>query len=355
MATLNRTELASALKIASRIAKTGVRPVLTGVRLRSNGNTVTLQATDLETWYTRLLSTTDEIDTILPAKLLNDIVQRSTSEEVEIKVATQRATIKVGSAQYRTGVIDIGDWPNVEDKEVPGVMIGEETLQSVIRKVATMCSKDEYRFVAPALVGVHCKLEKGTLTFTATDGHRLARLTVPSDDKEWEGIIPQKAFTLAANYKGATEIALGDGATKLNNGKDWLTVRNIEGGFPDADKLLDAESEYTIFANREELLGALERMAFIGEVVEIRHTKESALLATSGDSGEAEETVSVVSEKEGSLGYNVRDLIDGLKALESEDIALGISGQTSPTLITQVGGTPGYRYALMPLRRDDND
>ena len=349
MAILNRTELASALKIASRIAKTGVRPVLSCIRLWSNGNAVTLQATDLETWYTRLLSTTDEIDTILPAKLLNDIVQRSTSEEVEIKVATQRATIKVGSAQYRTGVMDTGDWPSVEEKELFGVMVGEETLQSVIRKVATMCSKDEYR---PALTGVHCVLRDGTLTFTATDGHRLARLTVPSEG-EWEGIIPQKAFGLAANYKGATEIALGDGMTKLNNGKDWLTVRNVEGGFPDAENIMNTEATYTITANREELLGALERMAFIGEVVEMRHTGVSMHLATSGDNGEAEETVSVVSEGEGSLGYNVKYLVDGLKAFESEDIALGISGRTSPTLITQVGGTPGYRYVLMPLRREE--
>jgi len=323
--------------------------VLSGVRLRSNGNAVTLQATDLETWYTRLLTITDEIDTILPAKLLNDIVQRATFEEVEIKVSTQRATIKVGSAQYRTGVMDIEDWPNVEDKEVPGVMVSEEALQSVIRKVATMCSKDEYR---PALTGVHCVLEKGTLTFTATDGHRLARLTVPSEG-EWEGIIPQKAFTLAANYKGATEIAVGSGVTKLNNGKDWLTVRNVEGGFPDAEDIMNTEATYTIIANREELLGALERMAFIGEVVEIRHTKESALLATSGDNGEAEETVGIVSEEEGSLCYNVKYLVDGLKAFESEDVQLGISGAVSPTLITQVGGTPGYRYVLMPLRGEE--
>lgn len=100
-------------------------------------------------------------------------------------------------------------------------------LQSAFEFVSHAAAKSDVRYY---LNGVHIKSDgKGTLTLTATDGHRLAQITVDCDCPELERIITNESVKLAiASLKAGIMPAL-------------LELPETGGIYPDVDRVIPKE------------------------------------------------------------------------------------------------------------------
>jgi DNA polymerase-3 subunit beta len=133
----------------------------------------------------------------------------------------------------------------------------------MVEKTLFAASPDETRL---QLSGVYLEAQKeGKLRMVASDGHRLAlieRETTIADPSAWpHTILPRKGLIEVRKLleKSEEEITLSlQGPTAiLKKESTELSMRLVEGEFPDYQQVIPTEKKHTITFSREDFLGAL--------------------------------------------------------------------------------------------------
>jgi DNA polymerase-3 subunit beta len=108
--------------------------------------------------------------------------------------------------------------------------------------------------------------------------------------------------------------------------------------------------------NCKGFLSAIERAAVIAASsaniikLEVKSGK-MFVIANAPDVGNINEIIEaeIKGGEKGQVAFNVRLLMDALKVIQEEKIALELSGPLSPGLMRPVGGED-YTYIIMPIR-----
>ena len=133
------------------------------------------------------------------------------------------------------------------------------TLRQIIDKTRFAISSEETRYY---LMGIFLHVADDVLKAAATDGHRLARVTVPRPDGA-EGmpdvIIPKKCVgelrKLLDEVEGTVEVSLSPTKVRFGLGSAVLTSKLIDGTFPDYNRVIPTGERQAAEARPEELLG----------------------------------------------------------------------------------------------------
>jgi DNA polymerase-3 subunit beta len=133
----------------------------------------------------------------------------------------------------------------------------------------------------------------------------------------------------------------------------------IQGKYIDYSQIIPKEAKTKVEIDRLTLLEALERAFVIASSsaniikIEILDSDSKILItATNNELGDASDTleVNVEGEKQKTIAFNVRLLMDVLKNLENEKIIVKLTGDTNPAVITEDLENEEYLYVLMPLK-----
>ena len=116
------------------VQQKGAIPTLTGVSLTAQNNLLQVRGTDLETGMEAQSICQGDIKTVLPAKMLLDIVSKLSNDTVEIIAQNGTAEIKCGRSHYTISAMDFENYPVF-------VMQGDE----VSTKVEELRAKDMTR------------------------------------------------------------------------------------------------------------------------------------------------------------------------------------------------------------------
>ena len=74
-------------------------------------------------------------------------------------------------------------------------------------------------------------------------------------------------------------------------------------------------------------------------------------LADAQDVGRGSESLPAVADGEAiEIAFNVRYLLDGLKAMASEQVVLHCNAPTTPAVLSPVGDGEGFTYLVMPIQ-----
>jgi DNA polymerase-3 subunit beta len=234
-------------------------------------------------------------------------------------------------------------------------------LAAMIDKTIFAVSPDEARY---NLSGVFIESpEPGMAIMVATDGHRLSmiRREVKGFSMQGGAIIPRKGLgelRKLLDQEGETEVKLTlDGQVAwLKRGSTEISMRLVEGEFPDYRGVIPKQSRYEVPIKRDDLLAAVKRAAIFSN--ERFHGVKLALTAgsltvssTSPDLGEASETIDVTFRGEDlSIGFNASYVLQALGVISPEaDVILGVSDEVSPGVITTPADS-GFTYVVMPMR-----
>jgi DNA polymerase-3 subunit beta len=306
----------------------------------------------------------------LPAKLLGDIVSRLPEGDITVAVEADEVTVTLtsSSGRYQVRGLSAEDYPALPTVEVGEVVeLPAEALLEGLRGSLFASSADETKQV---LTGVHLLTETDVLEFAATDGHRLA-VVQTSDESGASGeeslsmnvTVPAKALReLERMIQGYASnepvtVRLDDTQVLFDLGAQKLTTRLLEGQYPNYRQLLPKQFARQVTLNRRDLVSSLERIAVLAgqknDIIKMTLNSADQVVSLSVEAQEVgsgkEDLQAQITGDDLDIAFNVRYLLDGLKAFDSNEVQLQCNAATSPAVMLPLGETK-MTYLVMPVQ-----
>ncbi len=214
------------------------------------------------------------------------------------------------------------------------------------------------------LSGVLFKHETGQLMAVGADGFRLALKQVVADTPDFYTILParsmQEFIKLIAKHDKSDTVAITitEHQAQFVFKNTVLVTRVMQGMFPDYNKIKPTTFEYSFQVSKRKLQGSCERASIISaeanDVVSFRfHAEGIHLTAKANALGKFEEMVQATSVKYAqtplTLSFNIRMVLDGLRAIESDDVIIAFNSAETPCLMTPASDE-SFTYIVMPVR-----
>jgi DNA polymerase-3 subunit beta len=354
-------------QISGVISANTVLSVLEDFLFELHGNTLTLTATDLETMMRVQMDVNDAQDDgriCIPSKILLDYLKNLPDQPITFTISEQDLSIEMSSevGKYRIGGEKADDFP----KEPAPVDTTSFTMPSIaliesINKSLFAVSTDTLR---PAMTGVFFELATDSITFVATDAHRLVQfrrsdIACPVQ----EGfVVPKKPLqqlraTLPADD---TQLNLSYNSSHLfvNSSRISLSCRLIDARFPDYKAVIPTDNPYKLTVSRVDFLSALRRVNIFAN-----KTTNQVVLDINGNtlqlsaqdidfSYEGKETLSCqYTGEDMKIAFNARLMIELVNNIEGAEINLELSTPTRAGIFRPVEATENedVLMLLMPL------
>ena len=359
---LNRAEFLNELvPMQGIVERRTTIPVLSHLLLQAGEERLNIAATDLEVSLTSWCpaDVVEEGAIAIQAKKLQEIIRASAGDEVTLKIEREGfLTILAGNSRFKIRGMPSEDFPtltNIEDEEP--LRIPFPVFRAMSAKVFFAISSEESRF---QLSGALMKLDEGSLSLVATDGHRLALVeSVIEGMGESDGIlVPRKALQELQRFEGEDLVfRRSEHHLSFTIGRRQLICRVLEGTFPDYERVISKDNELHVLVDREALKDVVRRVSLLtgDRTRAIKMDIEPNQLiftATNPDLGEAREEVDC--EYEGptlALGVNPDYFSDFLGATETQRIRLEVKDENSQCIAYPVDGIDKrYVCVIMPIR-----
>ncbi|GAB4533272.1 MAG: DNA polymerase III subunit beta [Pleurocapsa sp.] len=316
----------------------------------------------------------------LPAKLLNEIVSKLPEVEITLESADDEdsnflATLSSPSGTFQLTGIDAEEFPElptVENGETLELPISALTggLSGCLFAASTELSKQ-------ILTGVHIKTqdnEGDILEFAATDSHRLAVVETslnPETEEASESVIELPNFAVTIPAKALRElekivsdaqdsdtvkVSFDDNQMNFTWRDRILTSAKIPGDYPAYGQLIPRSFAREMTVERKRLLTSLELVAVMAQKNSIvkfslnNERKELIISADAQDMGNAQQFLPAEIMGESiDIAFNIKYLMDGLKALSATEIKMQLNEWNQPVIFTPLGGQK-MTYLVMPVQ-----
>lgn len=367
-ATIERATLLKSLShVQSVVERRNTIPILSNVLLEATADgTMRLMATDLDLQIVESVQAGVESAgaTTVSAHTLFDIARKlPEGSQVRIEAAEGKMLIQAGRARFNLQTLPRDDFPMIAEGQLPTSFdLPAETLIQIIDKTRFAISTEETRYYLNGIFFHVSEDPQPVLKAAATDGHRLARVTVARPDGA-EGmpdiIVPRKCIAelrkLLEEVDGSVHIDLSPTKIRFDLGSAVLTSKLIDGTFPDYSRVIPTGNDKLLKIDPRSLEEGVDRVATIAtektRAVKIAlETDKVTLSVTSPENGTAaEEVPGQYADSELEIGFNARYLLDILGQLEGDTIELHLADASAPTLIRETDKSPAL-YVLMPMR-----
>ncbi len=364
---IDKDQLMEAIGIADYIIPSrSVNAILSNCLFNVIKDEIEIISTDNEIGIkTRVEASADgEVSFTVDGKRFYGILKEIPKGPVYINVSSSSAldiTSKAVKGHYRllgTPADDYPDLPAFNNKA--DIEIRQNEFKTLIRKVMYAAAADNLK---PVYNGIYVVLESSKrMTFVATDSRRLAIITKEMDEPAEieEGIIiPLKTVhelfrLLTAEGTCGFSINKHQCFFKINDTE--VMSRVIDGQFPNYKQVIPKDYQIVATVQTDRFLNSLRRaMIFTREPsnrVVLHFSKEKLVIeAKTPDLGEAEEEIQIESSSKESIsiGINAQFLLEALREMESNTVAVGITGQMSPMTITPDNNRE-YISVIMPIK-----
>jgi DNA polymerase III subunit beta len=372
-ATIERAKLLRCLShVQSVVERRNTIPILSNVLIEtSSDGLVRIMATDLDLQVVESLdavSVESEGATTVSAHLLFDIARKlPDGSQVAFETADNRMTIKAGRSRFQLPTLPRDDFPTIVEGDLPtSFEIPARTLAELIDRTRFAISTEETRYYLNGIFLHVSDEDQPVLKAAATDGHRLARFTLPRPDGAEgmpEVIVPRKAVgelrkLLEESLDGNVLVDLSPSKIRFTLGGEGgvvLTSKLIDGTFPDYSRVIPTGNDKLLKLDPKSFYEGVDRVATIAtertRAVKMGLEPDKVTLSvTSPDNGTAAEELPADYSSEGfEIGFNANYLKDILSQIDADTVELHLADPGAPTLIRQDDKSPAL-YVLMPMR-----
>lgn len=356
---VDREEFLSALQKAKNATeKKSALPILNNFLISVEDEKLTLRATDLENFLSINLRAEAESSgkVAVNADKLTNVVKNLSSATVFMELKEDKLVVTGGRSTFKLVTLDPEDFPEFPKVETSGE-INARDLLSAIDKVEYAISKDDSRY---ALQGLYVHEVDGKVHFVGSDGHRLA-LFWKTASLPMELLIPRKSLkplqSLLNDYLGKVLCGKDDSFIHFSGEDFSLSVRFLEGEYPDYMSVIPSSFNHEIIASKSSLLESLKRLSSIAESsafpVKITFSDHLAILEISDpEYGEGKDEVDVDYGGEVlEIGFNGKYLIEALDSFDVDRIVIKVVDPDSAVVIeSDDTETDPYLCIVMPMR-----
>ncbi len=335
-------------------------PVLANVLLKTEGNRLALTTTDLEIGLRCSIEAEIEEEgaCTLPARKLFSIIRELPSGRIELSVDEGfTAQITSGSSFFKIIGLSSDEFPMISVPETSlSFTLEQVQLKELLQRSHYAASADETRQI---LNGVLLSMQDAKITAVGTDGRRLAlaeqELEFP-EESATDVVVPMKTVNALLHTLDGSEkvkLRLSDKQAAFEYGHVMLVSNLLEGTYPNFRQVIPPQCQHRITIERELLLDAMKRVSLLNpdRSTSIRLTladNSMVLRAVSPDVGEARENLSIKYDGERlNIAFNPEYLMDPLRNLNTDEIALELIDEISPGVIKT---SVPFLYVLMPVR-----
>ena len=367
--TISREKLQEGLNaVTASIPVKTTLPVLANILVETTDRGIKLSGTDLDIAVSTEVAADVEASgaVTIPAKKLSEIARELPPAPVKIAaVGEQRITLECGRSKFKLLGLPRDEFPTF-----PAVRFDESwriksgDLQKLIGHTSFAVSTEESR---PILNGVLWELRPDRMSMVATNGHRLAKMTVPvSSDTAPSNdlIVPPKALEQVRRlFPAEEELEIGRGENHLGFRSPFTAVytRLIEGPYPNYEQVIPKDNDRVAVADKTALVSALKRMSVVAsdQTHRIRLSFNSGMLKFSvqtPDLGEAQDELPIrYTGDQLDIGFNASYLLEILRYMPTDDVRITLKApERAATLEPEGWSDPAsYLCLVMPLRLVD--
>lgn len=329
-------------------------------------------ASDSETTMTTVLEVTDaegEGKFAIESKQLINFVKEISEQPITFYIDQNTHAIEIN---YQNGKYNLVG-QNGYDYPVPtgiggntrSISVDSQVMLGGISRCLFATADDELR---PQMNGVYFDMTPESLTFVASDGHKLVRNRVFSvrADEPSAFILPKKPALILKNVlpkaDGDAVVSFDDRNAKIELSDYVLSCRLIEGRYPNYNSVIPTDNPFRVTVDRLAFISALRRVGVSASqstsLIKL-HVDTNTLTVSAQDidfSTSAEEHI--MCEYDGtsmSIGFNGPFLIDVLNSMTSNDVVLELADPSRAGVITpaESSETEDIIMLLMPMMLND--
>ena len=364
-ATIERATLLKSLShVQSVVERRNTIPILSNVLIEAREDgTIRLMATDLDLQVDESVPANvgQAGATTVSAHTLFDIVRKlPDGSQVELNAAEGKMQLSAGRARFNLSTLPRDDFPVIAEGDLPTRFeLPAATLQQIIDKTRFAISTEETRYY---LMGIFLHIADDQLKAAATDGHRLARVTVAKPDGA-DGmpdvIVPRKCVAelrkLLEELEGTVEVSMSATKIRFGLGSAVLTSKLIDGTFPDYNRVIPTANDKLLKLDPKTFAQGVDRVSTIASektrAVKMNVDRDKVTLSvTSPESGTATEELAADYGADGlEIGFNARYLLDILGEIDGDTVEVHLADAAAPTLLRENDKSEAL-YVLMPMR-----
>jgi DNA polymerase-3 subunit beta len=277
--------------------------------------------------------------------------------------------VKVAADRFdsRMQTLPREDFPSLPDATgAYTATLPRDVMKQMVAKTQFAITGEDTRYF---LNGALFILRPDGMSLVATDGHRLALITVAreaakgkgkSDDEE-RVILPRKTLLelgrLLAEGEGDIQYERGENHLFFDIGGRLLISRMIDGQFPAFERVIPKSNDKRVEFDRDRLTSAVKRVALLSNersrAVKFAIDKGKVEIASSSpEFGEAKEAI--VVDYDGppvTICFNAQYVLDFLAVVETDSVGLEFKDEMSQAVMKPVGAENyEYTYVIMPMR-----
>jgi DNA polymerase-3 subunit beta len=340
-------------------------PILANVLMEAKGDEVRFLATDLEVGLrSRCAASVAKGGALtLPAKKFYEIVKAL--PETDIRIEQDQRGVKVAADRFdsRMQTLPLDDFPTLpEIGGSVGTVLPRKAVREMIAKTQFAITGEDTRYF---LNGALLVLTPEKMSLIATDGHRLALVSVKRDgtaeDGEIRVILPKKTLLelgkLLAESEEDVRYHRGENHLFFEVGDRVLISRMIDGQFPAYERVIPRNNDKLIEFERDRLTNAIRRVALLSNersrAVKLQIGDNKAeMTSSSNEFGEARELLQVdYTGAPMQICFNAQYFMDFLGVVETDNIVLELKDEVSQVLMKPLGAVDyDYTYVVMPMR-----
>ncbi len=350
-------------KIGGAISTSAVIPILEDFLFEIKNDSIMVTASDYDT-FVKISIPVQNVEgegvIAIPAKIIMETLKALPDQPITIDIDENNG-VKLYSANgvYQLAGEQADEYPSMPNVNADKVIeFDQSILQTAINKTLFAVSNDELR---PAMTGVFLQIEEDSLTFVATDAHKLVKFKCfEPTGSSYQGIIlPKKALSLlktalAAEGNGLIKMSINENNVKFEFSDMVMTCRLIDARYPDYNAVIPKENPNVLTVNRNDLQNALKRLAIYSDkstyqvILDLQQNKLNIKAQDVDYSNEAEETLDCNYEGgEIRIAFSAKFMIDVLNVVETEDITLLLSTPNRAGIIVPSENNEGEELLML--------
>lgn len=269
--TVSSSALLGVLATTGKVINTkNTLPILDYFLMELKDGVLKVTASDLETTLVSTLKVDNvEEDGVVaaPSKLMLDVLKVCSEMPLDIEVNPENFEIKIS---WFTGASSVPganpvSYPQLQtlDAERTEISLDVDVLINGINKAIFATADDELR---PVMNGIYINLDPQSVTFVATDAHKLVKYAAQTSQAAQAAfILPKKPANLLKTMllKESSDVNLSfdqkNAVFTLSN--SMLICHLIEGTYPNYNAVIPSANPNKVLVDRKQLLDAIKRVA----------------------------------------------------------------------------------------------
>ena len=347
---------------ASRLANNKMKDVYSHIRMKTSNGQVEMIAYDGEILAVSKMHADDSgsLDCLLSRDRMNSILASVTHEEISVVVQGPELLIVSGGARFTLNSSNPAEFAVPTKSMATSFKLPCKAFVKAIRSTEYACDLASNRY---QLGGVAIDRTKTELTFVATDGRRMAMISLAPenvDNNEYTVILPHRACTLLANMlsseSGEVEIMIDSSSVMVKTETLSLHFPLVEGRYPNWRQVLPSDENSKKFTTVASALTEAVRLSAVCTTVDASGIdlsivgQELTIKSQAADVGSGLVRIPVTTESQESFSasMNYKFILDFLKPLDAtEMVTIAMPSQHSPVTL-KAGTTTGV---IMPVAR----